>query len=509
MSYLARITVQYGLFIFILLLMACAHDAAAAPPAIDYEEAAGKIATLNQKDDGYRGIWYAVGRSDDEYGYKYSGGLGTYCAKHRPFSVYCPEVEKTFFCYGGAPKDTSRELLHMVSYYDHKTKKVPRPTLLLDKQTDNAHDNPTIAVDHEGYIWIFSTSHGLDRPSFIHRSTEPYSVDEFERINATYLEDGQAVPLNNFSYTQFWPRPEGGFNAFFSRYFNPAPRTLMFMSSDDGHQWSHWQTLAAIDEGHYQITEGNGLHAASAFNYHPRGKGLDYRTNLYYIETKDGGKTWQNIHGKKLSLPITDVDSDALVRDYQSEGLIVYIKDVHFDEEDRPVILMVTSLGYQSGPANDPRTWTVARWTGGEWKYSDITTSDNNYDTGSIYLEGDQWRVIGPTETGPQAYNPGGEMCMWISRDRGETWELEMQLTHGSEWNHTYARRTVNAHPDFYAFWADGHGRQPSESRLYFANQRGEVFQLPVAMKSDFEKPLKVSPPDGKVSALGGVRQQQ
>ena len=56
-----------------------------------------------------------------EYKYKYSGGLGTYCDYHSPFAVYCPDVEKTFFCYGGVPADDSRKLLHMVSYFDHKT----------------------------------------------------------------------------------------------------------------------------------------------------------------------------------------------------------------------------------------------------------------------------------------------------------------------------------------------------------------------------------------------------
>ena len=73
-------------------------------------------------------------------------------------------------------------LLHMVSYYDHATGKVPRPTILLDKLTKDAHDNPVIAVDDRGYLWIFSTSHGTGRPSYIHRSREPYSIDEFERI---------------------------------------------------------------------------------------------------------------------------------------------------------------------------------------------------------------------------------------------------------------------------------------------------------------------------------------
>ena len=87
--------------------------------------------TLNKKDNGYRGIWYM----NDEYVYKYSGGLGTYCAKHRPFTVYSDKAKKTFFCYGGTSIDSNKKLLNIVSYYDHKTKMVPRPTILLDKKT--------------------------------------------------------------------------------------------------------------------------------------------------------------------------------------------------------------------------------------------------------------------------------------------------------------------------------------------------------------------------------------
>src|SRR5210317_688702 len=141
--------------------------------------------TINTKDEGYRGIWYMNQPSGDEYVYKYSGGLGTYCAKHKPFAVYCPKVNKTFFCYGGTTRDSDNKLIHMVSYYDHTTSMVPRPTILLDKKTDDAHDNPVISVDGRGYIWIFSTSHGTSRPSFVHRSVRPYDVSMFALVRAT------------------------------------------------------------------------------------------------------------------------------------------------------------------------------------------------------------------------------------------------------------------------------------------------------------------------------------
>jgi hypothetical protein len=114
---------------------------------------------------------------------------------------------------------------------------------------------------------------------------------------------------------------------------------------------------------------------------------------------------------------------------------------------------------------------------------------------GSIYVERDGlWRIIGPTEPGPQAYNTGGEIAMWTSTDRGTTWTKVKQMTAGSRYNHGYCRRPVNAHPDFYAIWADGHGRQPSESRLYFCDKAGNVRILPSLMKSDLARPELVLP---------------
>ncbi|MBP8260227.1 MAG: BNR-4 repeat-containing protein [Verrucomicrobia bacterium] len=449
--------------------------------------------TLNRQEDGYRGVWYMNQPSNDEYVYKYSGGLGTYCAKHSPFAVYSEKARKTFFCYGGAPTNDSRHLLHFVSYYDHRTGMVPRPTLLLDKRTTDAHDNPVISLDDRGFIWIFSTSHGTGRPSYIHRSRQPLDVREFEWIPATKLEEGRTTPMTNFSYYQAWHVPDRGFECFFTRYNYPAARTICFMSSPDGVQWSAWQRLAAIEAGHYQISAVTPGRAASAFDFHPQGKGLNWRSNLYYVETRDGGRTWHNAAGVPLTLPLTSRDNPALVHDYVAEDLLVYIKDILFDSNGHPVILFLTSKGYESGPKNDPRIWRLACWTGQAWDIRTAMQSGNNYDMGSLYLESDRlWRIIAPTETGPQPYNPGGEIAMWTSSDQGRTWTKIKQLTRNSPRNHTFARRPVNAHPDFYAFWADGHARQPSESWLYFCRQNGDVFRLPRHMDGPFARPEKM-----------------
>lgn len=435
--------------------------------------------------DGYRGIWYANQPSNDEYKYKYSGGFATYPQQHIPIAVYSKEADKTFFCYGGTVPG-KRELLHMVSYFDHRTGEVPRPTILLNKQTDDAHDNPTLQIDDRGHIWIFSNAHGKSRPAYIHKSKRSYAIDEFERVAAT-----------NFSYSQPWYISGKGFLFLHTRY---APgRHLFWMTSPDGVTWDEPQPLAKMAQGHYQISGRQGDRLGTAFNYHPEKGGLNARTNLYYLETRDFGKTWVTVEGKAVPTPLTEVQNPALVHDYQADKLLVYLKDLQFDAGGRPIVLYLTSKGYAAGPDNDPRIWHTARWTGREWQVRRFTTSDHNYDYGPLYVEGDgTWRIIAPTEPGPQPYGAGGEIALWTSPDQGQTWKKEKVLTRDSPRNHTYVRRPLNAHPDFFALWADGDARQPSACRLYFTNRAGDkVWKLPPTMTAERARPEGVASADG------------
>jgi hypothetical protein len=456
--------------------------------ALGVTAASGFAAPL-PTDDGYRGIWYYNQPSKDEYKFKYSGGFATYPQQHIPIAVYCQEVNKTFFVYGGTTARTAKDkqvLLHMVSYFDHATGEVPRPRRLLNKQTEDAHDNPTLMVDDAGHLWIFSAAHGTGRPSFIHRSKKPYSIEECE-----------LTQTSNFSYTQPWHLPGKGFLFLHTRYSGgkalgiTAQRCLFWMTSADGLKWNEPQPLAGIEMGDYQISWRDGARLGTAFDFHPPPLGLNTRANIYYVETRDFAKSWLTVDGRPVKTPLTTTNNPALIYDSRVEGLLVYLKDLDFDAQGRPVILFLTSKGYESGPKNGPRTWRTARWTGKDWEFRTLTTSLNNYDHGSLYIEpGGTWRVIAPTEPGPQRYNPGGEVVLWTSGDRGGTWTKAKQLTHDSPRNHTYVRRPLNAHPDFYALWADGNAREPSESFLYFTNQNGDhVWRLPSKMDGDSARP--------------------
>lgn len=458
---------------------------------VNLDTKAAEATFIYAKANGYKGIWYRNQFSNNEYIYKYSGGMAVYPANHRPFAIYSPEAEKTFFCFGGTDKDNI-SLLHNVSYFDHKTKLLANPTTLLDKGTTDAHDNPVISMDEKGYIWVFSTSHGVTRPSYIHRSRKPYAIEAFDLIRATEKENGKDVPFNNFSYMQIWHVKGKGFFGLFTKYKSGfGDRVIGYNTSRDGVKWNEWKIIAHIDRGHYQISTEKDGKIGVAFDYHPAGKGLNYRTNLYYIQTDDFGESWHLSNGEKVQLPFNRIENPALVKDYAILKKNCYVLDIAFDKQDRPMILIISSKGYQPGPENNPRTWEFFRFDGKKWNNTELTTSDSNYDMGSIYTENDLIRIIAPTEKGPQAYNPGGEVAMWESGDKGKSWILKKQLTVGSPKNHTYIRSPKGHHPDFYAIWADGHGRQPSTSDLYFCDKEGNVFKMPRDFKANTIKPIE------------------
>lgn len=451
--------------------------------------------------DGYRGIWfslgqyYAPGKGKEPYakasrqpvfpyGDKYSGGLGTYTAKHTPLAIYSKRANKTFFVFGGTTNADARHLLCMIAYYDHATGKVPKPVVVHDKQgVDDPHDNPSLAIDDDGHLWVFVSGRGKVRPGFKYRSRKLLS------INAGF----DLVTEEEMTYPQPHFVPRHGWVHLFTKY--TGLRELYWETSDDGVTWSPDRKLAGIREpgdsrgGHYQTSARFGKRIGTFFNRHPAGN-VDRRTDLYYVQTDDLGKSWQTVDGRELSTPLAEVNSPARVIDYASQGRNVYLKDMDFDASGNPVLLYVTSAGHEPGPPNDPRKLHVVRWDGGRWIDSTICSTDHNYDMGSLYLEVDAWRVYIPAVKGPQPYHGGGELAIWQSTDQGHSWEKSQQITRGSPRNHNYARRPIGATDPFFAFWSDGDPTELSRCYLYFADSTGtQVFRLPYEMKEQFATP--------------------
>lgn len=434
--------------------------------------------------DGFRGVWYMNQPQDDQYRYKYSGGLGTYPQQHIPIAVYSAKANKTFFTYGGSTGTIGMGLRNMVAFYDHATGEVSRPVQVFERASNDAHCNATIALDDAGHVYVFCNAHGTREQAYVFRSREPHSTDAFD-----------VVREENFSYSQVWPVAGKGLLWLHTRYEGSRRRLFVGGSDVTGREWSQPRQIFDIGQGSYQISWSDGSRVATATDYHPKPGGLNARTNIYYLETRDFGTTWTNAQGEPLKLPLTEPKNPALVHDFQADGLLVYLKDLAFDAEGRPVILYVTAKSYKSGPAGGPRAWHTARWTGSEWVRREIAPADHNYDHGSLYVESDgTWRLIAPTEPGPQAHSTGGQLVVLVSRDQGGKWESAYTVPIQNGRNQTYVRRPFNAHREFYAFWADGNALEPSESDLFFATKAGEVFRLPRTLSGDRAKPERLPP---------------
>ena len=434
--------------------------------------------------DGYRGIWFELGQVNTEYGDKYSGGLGTYTMKHIPMAVYAPEVDKTFFVYGGTPSADKKYLQCMIGCYDHATGLLQKPRVVMDKGVDGVkdpHDDPTVQIDRDGYVWVFVAGRSTKREGRRYRSVNPYDITAFEFINESFM-----------AYPQVFYDNSKGFFLFFTRY--DGVRQLFYQTSADGVEWTPYRQLASIKDGsetksgHYQISNMYGTKLCTAFNRHKNGN-VDTRTNIYFLQSTDWGESWTTVDGKPVQIPVTTLKNDALVRDYQSLGKNCYIKDVNFDEAGNPIILYLISDNHLTGPQGGAREWFTLTWNGSEWIQTKITESTHCYDSGSIWTDGDKWTVLAPTKAGPQYWGAGGEVQRWTSSDHGRSWTLDATLTNGSPLNHTYMRRPQKAADGFYSFWADGNPDQFTASHLYFCNKEGKVFRMPYTMTSEWAAP--------------------
>lgn len=437
----------------------------------------------NQKINGYRGIWFELGQKLP-YGDKYSGGLGTYTADHIPMAVYSPRVNKTFFVFGGTTRQDEKHLLAMIGVFDHRTGLVTKPTVVCDKgNVTDPHDNPSMMIDNKGYIHVFVSGRGNKRKGLKYISTEPFKINSFRLVSE-----------EEFTYPQIWNTRDGFFH-FFTKY--TGVRELYFETSKDGVNWSEDQKIAGIREkpeekaGHYQVSNcHNGKILGTFFNRHRDGI-PDKRTDLYYMQTSDFGKSWQNVNGENLNIPLSVVKNPALVADYISNGRYVYIHDMGFDESGNPVCLYLTSKGFAPGPENAPYEWRVTSWNGKEWVTSVVCESDHNYDTGSLYITDSLWQIVGPTDPGPQKFAAGGEIAIWTTVNKGKSWEKSRIVTQNSNFNNTYVRRPLFAKEPFSFFWANGNPDHFSPSELFFGDFKGNVWRLPYDMKKEEERPAK------------------
>lgn len=421
--------------------------------------------------DGYKGIWFSLNQIHNGLD-KYSGGLGTFTAKHIPLAVYSDKVNKTFFVYGGVSDSTSRELMCMVGEFDHNTNLLRKPKRVYCKHNVNdPHDNPTIMIDDDGFIYIYISGRSKVRKGIKLKSDKPYSISDGFTI----------IEKSEFTYPQIW-NTDFGVVHLFTRY--NGIRLLYCEYKDSVYELVNIKN-GNMYSGHYQVSNYSNGKLGTFFNYHINGN-CDKRTNLYFIETIDG-YNWHDICGNNLKLPITG--NSPIVKDYQKLKKNVYLKDMKY-YHNKPMCLYIISNGFESGSINEPYEWMVAKWNGDGWETVKLLNADHNYDQGSIIIFDDIIYLVIPVGNSPQAYAGGGEVMVYKFINNKAV--LCKQTTKNSIYNNNYVRYVLHGKPPFNYFWSNGNPFKFSKCELFFGDLDGNAWKMPYNMNKEFNKPIKV-----------------
>jgi len=157
------------------------------------------------------------------------------------------------------------------------------------------------------------------------------------------------------------------------------------------------------------------------------------RQNAYYMQRLADG-SWVDAAGTDVELPLEHEVADETVRFFDSDARAVNEISVKEDASGAPCILYLTGEG-AGGP--DAFTWTFARYSEGEWHFSEIARTDQYFDSGAIRPgpNGSVEAIIVVGEngalgaTGQSMRGRGGRLERWVSTNDGATWRFDQRVS--------------------------------------------------------------------------------
>jgi len=224
----------------------------------------------------------------------------------------------------------------------------------------DAHGNPSICIDSQGYLHVFYGCHG--GPMRHTRSAEPYNVAAWQE---------QSPPTPKATYPQSLRMADGTICLFYRAGGHMEPWSLR-TSRDNGRTWSDPERiiemrleprdpLAAAYCCFFPGSDGKTIHCfwnhkddnaalVKGDREHPwrplKYKGLGeavYRYNIYYIR-RDPDGVWRNAAGEKMNLPISKAQADARCMVYDSGDEFTGVSALAVDNNNRAYIKFRTGV---------------------------------------------------------------------------------------------------------------------------------------------------------------------
>ncbi len=285
---------------------------------------------------------------------------------------------------------------------------------------DDNHGAPALLIDNEGYVHVFFGSHHT--PLLHRRGQAAGSISKWVNASSVGTETTypQIVRTPLAPLLFYRERASGDFDWRMTGAIETSPsvETTVVMLSD-----YPLDMYPSFREG-----TGGDTHVAwvEVDWYEYTKQKIWGRHDLFYMN-RDASGVWRNAASEIVTLPVTPQKARAscLVTDTADAFTNIPVSGV--DDLGRPAILYTTGLG--TGP--DSYTWRYAVWTGSEWRFTTVCTTDHFFDSGTWRLETDG-TITAFIETGLTDgsgrdgifYDDlGGSVHRFTSDDDGLTWD--------------------------------------------------------------------------------------
>ena len=372
-----------------------------------------------------------------------------------PQGVYDPVTHRTYLAYQGAKLDP------FIIAYDHEDDSWDGPYRIGDNPLSaDLHGAPAIVIDRDGYLLAFYGAHlGALRHA---RSVLPHDVSQWQDLGA--IRVGSARLQISATYPQPTVEESGAIRLYYRRDDTRSGtgrhwESIVAQNTGSGLAWSEPEsilygittsaapqvetidgTATAVYYDWYANVDddGTGTPALSAVRRDfLEGNSRDYyiRKGVYYIERSEEG-TWTSAAGDTIDSPhnyASLVATATAVPDTPGRytNQVVLRRDAH----GRPHILYLAG----SHAEGEPYEWRFARWDGGGWEDTLVTTTDDFFDAGVFeimpngHIEAflttggvpdDQWFDDPTTVIDEGRYaRRGGDITQWRSTDHGQQWD--------------------------------------------------------------------------------------
>ena len=380
------------------------------------------------------------------YGYYDSDEAMPKTISHGHDAVYDPVSNKIFFVFldsGGK---------HFVYYYDQETGEISDLyDTGISAVADLTHGQPAIAIDNDGYIWVFSGCH--DSKCRVAVSKNPRDPSEWEEKTPIGTGEGDTWTIGGVTYPQPIPVSDG--MLVIVRHHDSSAwydnSIAMFKSTDRGETWTKTIIAKPYSAKNYPFLFRK-LNGKIYGLISPRNvDGDDYWHGVMFMMSDDEGQTWKKADGTVYTLPVDADSADWITTDLHKKSFNVAVLP-----NGNPVATI--------GEDSSPKKLYFAKWNGANWELHVIDD-----DIGSVYHSGFFTHIKPITNDKIEIYatvdiNGTMEVVKYTSEDGGITWTKE-QITSNSPYHNAHLTPVDNH--DNLVYWCYGGSAETVEIKTY------------------------------------------